>query len=273
MNSQKNKKQRYGLWFGCAAGLVFGCIAWMPDAISLAQAHTALPWLKFLIGLFASVLFFSFAGGLSIRVNSLPFTMFCFGITAVLIALLAGHLPYEVTSQAMRFVDPTLLKMVSLPFHEGALTRTVLTIILNLVVVLFASLFFEYLINQSYLSDSIINAVIPLIIFSLFFAVNGYIANDLNNKPFTTPIQTMGALIQQSQDIQSGHLQLKPGFQSGANTLLALEINVRVPYRILVETYDTTFTQLQLLVQFDQTWYRCFMMGDQLFYCDHYNSQ
>jgi hypothetical protein len=273
INGLKNRKQLYGLWFGCAAGLVFGCVTWMPDAISLAQAHTVLPWLKFLIGTFASILFFSLAGGLAIRLNSLPFAMLCFGTAAVLVALLAGHLPYEITYQAMRFVDPALSKMVSLPFHDGALTRTALTVILNLVIVLFASLFFEYLVSQSYLSASFISAVIPFIIFILFFAVNGYIANDLNNKPFTAPIQKMSALIHQAQDIQSGRLLLKPEFQSWVNTVLALEINVQVPYRILVESYDTTFIQLQLLIQFDRTWYRCFMMGEQLFYCDLYDSQ
>ena len=272
-NGQKNRKLLYGLLFGFAAGLVFGCITWMPDAINLAQAHTVLPWLKFFIGVPVSILFFSLAGVLSLHKDSLVFTILCFGATAILVALLAGHLPYEITDHALRLVDPALSKMVSLPFHEGALTRTTLTIILNLVVVLFASLFFEYSVSQSYRANSLIGAVIPLIIFILFFAVNGTIANDLNNKPFTVPINNMNALIQQAQELQSGRLQLKPEFQSWANTVLALGINLQVPYRILVEKYDTTFIQLQLLVQFDQTWYRCFMMSDQPFYCDHYSSE
>jgi len=273
INGQKNRKWLYGLLFGCAAGLVYGCVTWMPDAINLAQAHTVLPWLKFFIGMPVSILFFSLAGILSFHKNSLPFTMLCFGTTAILVARLAGHLPYEITYQAMRLVDPALSKMVSLPFHEGALTRTVLTVILNLVVVLFACLFFEYSVSQSYLSASLFGAVIPLIIFILFFAVNGYIANDLNNKPISAPIETMSTLIQQGQDIQSGRLQLKPEFQSWVNTVLDLKINVQVPYRILVESYDTTFTQLQLLIQFERTWYRCFMMGDQPFFCDLYSSE
>ena len=245
----------------------------MPYAISLAHAHTVLPWLKFFIGTPVSILFFTLAGLFAIRKDSLPFTMLCFGTAAVLVALLAGHLPYEISDHAMRLVDHDLSRMISLPFHEGALTRTTLTTILNLVVVLFASLFFEYSVSQSYLSDSLIGAVIPLIFFLLFFAVNGYLANDLNNKPFTAPIKNMNSLIQQAQDIQSGRLQLKHEFQSWVNTVLSLEINVQVPYRILVESYDTTFIQLQLLIQFDQTWYRCFMMGDQPFYCDQYKSQ
>jgi hypothetical protein len=270
---KRNLKQLYGFLFGCAAGLVYGCITWMPDAIRLAQAHTALPWLKFFIGTPISILLFFLAGAIAIRKDSLLITMLCFGSAAVLIAILSGHLPYEITGQALGLVDPALSKMVSLPFHEGALTRIALTAILNLVVVLFASFFFEYSVSQSYLANSLIGVVTPLLIFILFFGVNGYVANDLINKPFAAPIQNMNSLIHQAQDIQSGRLQLKPGFQSWANTVLALEIDIQVPYRILVEKYDTTFIQLQLLVQFDQTWYRCFMMGDQPFFCDRYTSQ
>jgi hypothetical protein len=271
--NKKNQKWFYGLAFGFAAGLVFGCITWMPDAISLAQSHTVLPWLKFFIGTPVSILLFSLAGIIAIHKDSLPVTLLCFVTAAIMVAIIAGHLPYEITSWAMRVVDPTLSKMISLPFHEGALTRTVLTVIINFVVAVFASLFFDYLVSQSYLSDSIISAVIPLIIFILFFALNGYIANDLNNKPFTVPIEKMSNLIMQAQDIQSGRLQPQPEFQAWVNTVLNLNINVQVPFRIFVERYDTAFVQLQLLIQFDRTWYRCFMMGDQPFYCDQYKSQ
>jgi hypothetical protein len=273
INGRKTRKWLYGLGFGFTAGLVFGCITWMPDAISLAQSHTVLPWLKFLIGTPVSILLFSLAGIIAIHKDSLPITMLCFATTAVIVALIAGHLPYEITSQAMQVVDPSLSKMISLPFHEGALTRTVLTVIINFVVAVFASLFFDYLVSQSYLSDSIIGAVIPLIIFILFFTLNGVVANDLNNKPFTVPIQKMSNLIGQAQEIQSGQFQLQPEFKSWVNIVLDLNINIQVPYRIFVERYDTAFVQLQLLVQFDQAWYRCFMMGDQPFYCAQYKTQ
>jgi hypothetical protein len=267
INGRRTRKWLYGFGFGFAAGLVFGCITWMPDAIGLAQSHAVLPWLKFCMGTPVSILLFSLAGIIAIHKDSLPFTLICFGSAAVIVAIIAGHLPYEITSRAIQVVDPALSEMISLPFHEGALTRTVLTVIINFVAVVFASLFFDYLVSQSYLSDSIISAIIPLIIFILFFALNGYIANDLNNKPFTVPIEKMSSLIEQAQEIQSGRLQLQPEFQTWVNTVLDLKINIQVPYRIFVERYDTAFVQLQLLVQFDQTWYRCFMMGDQPFYC------
>ena len=273
LNSKENRKWLYGLRFGFAAGLVFGCITWMPDAISLAQSHAVLPWLKFFIGTPVSILLFSLAGIFAIHKDSLPITLLCFSSTAIIMAIIAGHLPYEITSRAMKVVDPALSKMTSLPFHEGALTRTVLTVIINFVVTVIASLFFDYLVSQSYLSDSFIGTVIPLIIFILFFALNGYLANDLNNKPFTVPIEKMSSLISQAQEIQSGRLQLQPEFQTWVNTVLDLDINIQVPYRIFVEKYDIAFVQLQLLVQFDQTWYRCFMMGDQPFYCAQYKSQ
>jgi len=272
INGRKTRKWLYGLAFGFTAGLVFGCITWMPDAISLTQSHSVLPWLKFLIGTPVSILLFSLAGIFAIHKDSLPITMLCFVTTAIFVALIAGHLPYEITSRAMQVVDPSLSKMISLPFHEGAVTRTVLTVIINFVVAVFASLFFDYLVSQSYLSDSIIGTIIPLIIFILFFALNGIVANDLNNKPFTVPIEKMSSLIIQAQDIQSGRLQLQPEFQTWVNTVLNLNINVQVPFRIFVERYDTAFVQLQLLIQFDRTWYRCFMMGDQPFYCAQYKS-
>jgi hypothetical protein len=271
INGRKTRKWLYGLGFGFAAGLVFGCITWMPDAISLAQSHTVLPLLKFLIGTPVSILLFSLAGIIAIHKDSLPVTLLCFSTAAIIVALFAGHLPYEVTSRAMQVVDPSLSKMISLPFHEGALTRTVLTVIINFVVAVFASLFFDYLVSQSYLADSIIGAVIPLIIFTLFFTLNGIVANDLNNKPFTIPIEKMSSLIGQAQEIQSGRLQLQPEFQAWVNTVL--DLNIQVPYRIFVERYDTAFVQLQLLVQFDKAWYRCFMIGDQPLYCAQYKSQ
>ena len=273
INGRRTQKWFYSLGFGFAAGLVFGCITWMPDAISLSQSHAVLPWLKFCIGTPVSILFFSLAGIFAIHKDSLPFTLFCFGSVAIIIAIIAGHLPYEITNRAIQVVDPALSKMISLPFHEGTLTRTVLTVIINFVVAVFASLFFDYLVSQSYLSDSFIGIVIPLIIFLLFFGLNGYVANDLNNKPFSVPIEKMSNLIEQAQDIQSGRLQLQPEFQAWVNTVLDLNINIQVPYRIFVEKYDTTFIQLQLLVQFDQTWYRCFMMGDQPFYCAQYETR
>ena len=261
------KKTSLGLLFGFMAGLAFSLTAWLPDALSLSRAHGLFPWLKLGIGSAATLLLFSLAGWVAIHKPALPVTLLCFGLAAILSAWLAGHLPYEITREAIHMMDADLSNHIPLPYHEGAQTRTVLTIILNCAVVVLAAVFFEPLTSQAYLAASRASIIIPLVIFMAFFAFNGAIANYLINQPFSQPLLRMSTLIQEAQEIQNGRLPAEAARDRWVDTLLTLDIDLRVPYRILVREYDTTFTQLELQVQFGQTWYLCNLWEDQPFFC------
>lgn len=261
------KKNMIGLLFGFIAGLVFALVAWLPDALQLAGSHAVLPWLKFGIGTTAAILLFSLAGWIAIQKHTLIITILCFEIASFLTALLAGHLPFEITKQVMQMTDATFTSLVNLPFHEGALTRTVLTIVISSVPTLIAALFFESLTSQTYLAASRMRVILPVIIFIVFFIFNAFITDDMNNRSLRAPIIHMSALIQQAQKIQSGETIPSSMKDEWVDTILLMDINVRVPYRLLVEKYDTIFSQLELLVQFGQNWYRCNMWEDQPFYC------
>jgi hypothetical protein len=266
-SSTSPNKNAIGFLFGAAAGLAFAMTTWLPDAISLSRAHAVLPWLKFGIGTTVAVLLFSLAGWIAIRKQTLLITIVCFGMASFFTGILAGHLPFDITEEAIRIFDPSLSRLIQLPFQEGAMTRTVLTVVMNTVLVVIASLFFENLASQTYLAASRMDAIFPVIIFMAFFVVGGFIANDMNNRALRSPIVRMDALILEAQKIQSGTLHPNSTSDPWVETVLSLGINVSVPYRILVEKYDTVFSQLELLIQFGQDWYRCNMWEDQPFYC------
>jgi hypothetical protein len=263
-------KPIYGLIFGSAAGFVFSLITWGIDGSILAQSHAILPWLKFGIGSPFAIFITGLAGFLASKRSTIIFNILCFGTSALIISFLAGHLPYEITEKALQFFDPKLSRMVSFNFHEGAVTRLALATFISFVISVLLSFFFEDLVSQAYSSAQFGGLFIPLIIFIIFFAFSGWITDDMVNRPFRNPITQMNTLVQQARDIQSGKMKDKPQWNSWINSILSLEINTNVPYRIITETYDTTFMQVQLLLQFDQSWYRCFVMDAQPFYCVPY---
>lgn len=266
-SSTGSNKAMVGILFGTAAGLAFAMTTWLPDAIDLAKANAVLPWFKFGVGTIVTVVLFSLAGWIAMRKQLLPITIICFEAASFFVGILAGHLPFELTEEAIRIFDPSLTRLIHLPFQEGALTRTVLTIVLNGVLVLIASLFFENLASQAYLAASRMNIILPVVIFIAFFAVGGFIANDLNNRALRSPIVRLDNLIQEAQKIQLRGLQPDSKTDPWVETILSLGINVNIPYRILIEKYDMVFSQLALLIQFEHNWYRCNMWEDQPFYC------
>jgi hypothetical protein len=260
----------YGLIYGCSAGIAFSIVTWGIDGYTLAQSHAVLHWLKFCIGCPIALLVTSLAGYLASKRNSILFNFLCFGISALVISFLAGHLPYEFAEKALELFDPKISQMVSIVFHEGAATRLVLATFISFVIFVIFSFFFDNLVSQAYSSANLGGLIIPMIICILFFGISGWLTDDLINSPFRNPISQMNTLVQQAQEIQSGKMKEDQLGDSWVHSILNLEINTNVAYHIIMETYDTTFMQIQILLQFDQSWYRCYVMDAQPFYCEPY---
>lgn len=256
--------------FGCAAGLTFAIVAWGIDAVILAQSHTFLPLFKFFVGTPVVILIYGLAGYFSVKSNTIGATLLSFGSASILVAILAGHLPYEINWRALQMVNPQVATMLYYPFHEGTATRLILVAVIIFTISVLVSFFFDDIVSPAYISGNLFGAIIQLILFVMFFAVSGWLTDDLINRPLRNPISQVNILVQQAQEIQNKKSIYDPSSHSWVDSILRLEINVNVPYRIITETYDITFSQLQVLVQFDQDWYRCYIIDGQPFYCEPY---
>jgi len=271
--SQKpqNIRAKLGALFGCIAGLIFSFVAWGFDALSIANSHGVLPWLKFLIGSVCVIFLYGVAGFFSAKHGGFLLTIVCFITTALVSAWLVAHLPYEGMNIGIKIFYPLLPDLASHVFHEAAQARFILTTIVFSVIALLSSLFFDNLINQAYAATSRVATILPLIIFSIFFVTTGFIGDYFNNRPFNQPMAQINSFIQKAQSIQQGRITLQPSEDTWADTFLRLNIDLDVPYRVITGEIDPTFSSAQVFVQFSKTWYECLVVLDQPFLCRPHN--
>lgn len=273
-SSQKpqNIRVRLGAFFGGVVGLVFSLIAWGLDALTIADSHGVLPWLKLIVGSVCVISIYGLSGFFSAKRGNFLTTIVFFIIAALISSWLVAHLPYEGMNTGIQIFYTSLPNLVIYTFHEAAQTRFVLTATISSVIALLSSLFFDNLINQAYAATSRIGTILPLIIFSIFFITAGFIGNYFNNRPFSQPMAQINSFIQKAQAIQRGEIAIQPGEHTWADTFLRLDIDLDVPYRVVTGEIEPAFSAAQVFVQFSQTWYECLVVLDQPFFCKPYGS-
>lgn len=268
MKSDLNrKKQVAGLLYGLAAGLAFAFLTWGLDFILLARANGAFSWVKFVPGLLACLLCGSLAGWLTITFQKGWLTFLLWTGMALLFSELAIWLPIKISPAIIKVLDGELGSQLMYPYYPEYDQYFWFGFIATVVAAIICGLLENVLIEQALFSTGIISAMLPPAICVICFGLAGIATDSLLNSYLRKPVQVVDALMQYAVDNTGKEV---PSAEARAMHLAAVRtIKDYLPRerRLIVQEYDQSLFQIEVLIDFEGIWVECITVSDQVSYC------
>lgn len=277
--SSTNPLPRSGLLYGLFAGFALAAALWGWDALLLWQARAMLPWARFLIGLTACLLTFGLAGWLTMRTEKALFGALFWLIAALIPAIFTPLLTFSIWPWLAPLLNPELAGRLALPTVDAqaplwaqapiwtqgifsginAVTFGVTALILGAVEV--------PMVEQTRLSTASGALTGPIILAMTVFTLAGLFADSTMHARLRTPLISLDKTIQfvATNDLTQVDKALARKMHTGA--LNQFKDRARLPYQMIVTNYNSTFDQVDILVNFDGVWAYCITSADQPSYC------
>jgi hypothetical protein len=264
----KQNYMSYSIILGAGAGLAFALFLWGFEFFSLISAHVAYAWLPGVIGMIACVLLCTLAAFLTrILKNALLGVVF-WVLAAVGIAQLLVAIPIKITPWMMGILEPGLLTHLSSnSFNESfrflAGTATILL-----------AVFFGILgLLQNTLVDSAVPAVrpvgrmTPFLVMITVMIIASTMSGEIIKEKFREPLLVTNNLIQFGINHQGEVVPFQEALNVHLSTLDTVKDLINRPYRLFLGTYESSFGQVNVLVDFDGEWVDCTLINAQPVFC------
>ena len=268
MSDQFTKRREHlGVSYGLIAGIAFSLAAWGFDAVSLAKAHVAYPWTKFLPGLLMCSLVGGLIGWVSIKISKGLVTILLWVIYGLMLVGLIIWMPYHVSPYLIKVLKPMLIDWVNYPIVANVNQfRIVGMIVIALPVILCGLL--ENILVDSVLMSSHTGAIITLILGCGFImALAGFAGDELTNKHFREPIQALDDLFKFAIDHQGEELDSLLIRRKHLKSLDGLDDILPRSRQLTLIAFDEFLAQMDIMVNFEGVWVKCTMIYSQPIIC------
>jgi hypothetical protein len=261
-------KQRYGLLFGVLAGVAFTLTTWGTDGFDLAGSHGLWPWIKLGMGGTACIILGGLVNWLAIKISRWPVTLLLWALTGYAFGWLAGRVPFQGVTFLVNRLNPELARLIDYPYGEGMQARLVVTLVVTVGLSVLASVFVGYLVEQSSAASSLFGRLMPIVAWMVMFGLAGSAADSMFNQPLRAPVMVMDDLVQFALDNEN----IPPGNKAALDAHLGAVGSIRPllhrPRRLFLGSYDDLISMVQVLIDFDGTWVRCYVVHEQPGYCE-----
>jgi hypothetical protein len=261
------RKLFVGMLYGMVAGLAFSIFAWGIDAVLLASAHGALPWVKILPGLIICLLSGGLVGWLTIRFESHLLALGLWIALAVFFSRLIIWIPLKISPIFIRLLDINLGAYLKYPYYDSLNQNAWFGFGAIIIVALICGLLEINLIEQALFSSGSFAVLMPLLLCFFGFALVGKTGDSMLNQQIREPVLAVDALLQFAMEnidqevpgdvARSMHL----GATNTIKDYLSLE------RRVIMSNFDESIGQVDVLVDFSGIWVRCTAIYNQVTYC------
>jgi hypothetical protein len=261
------RKLFVGMLYGMVAGLAFSIFAWGIDAVLLASAHGALPWVKILPGLIICLLSGGLVGWLTIRFESHLLALGLWIALAVFFSRLIIWIPLKISPIFIRLLDINLGAYLKYPYYDSLNQNAWFSFGAIIIVALICGLLEINLIEQALFSSGSFAVLMPLLLCFFGFALVGKTGDSMLNQQIREPVLAVDALLQFAMEnidqevpgdvARSMHL----GATNTIKDYLSLE------RRVIMSNFDESIGQVDVLVDFSGIWVRCTAIYNQVTYC------
>jgi len=170
------KKQLTGFFYGLVAGAVFSLTAWGMDAVKLAGANMAFPFMKFIPALIVCALAGGLAGWLSIRVGHWLVSIILWLLFALLVVWLVLWLPIEGSAELLRFLSPNLTHWIEYVSIDGLMQFRVVGLIVIGIPCLLCGVVENNLVEQALAAQGVGGWIAMLLVAALLLGAAGFAA-------------------------------------------------------------------------------------------------
>ena len=265
--------QRLGALSGGLTGLALAVGLWGPDALGLGQAHMPLLYPSLLMGATSVVGLGVLAGWLAARTSRILIGVTPWLAAAILSALIAGHMPFEIRTLLVWLADRRFWGLPIYPFDFAAYTRLVVASFFTVLVLALLGLVQGYRLDgvRSVLDAQHLNASAWLLLLLPMPVVigAGLVADNIVNSPLRDPAAMVAEIIKvgggYTGDLDA--LSQQTGLHYSA--IVSVRASLSGPFRLMLGDIDLGDQKAVVVVALFDTgaWINCRVVLDRVSFC------
>lgn len=262
------ENRRLGLGFGFLMGLAYIAGTWGLDAYEMTAASAMLPWLRLALGSLLVVPLCMLAGWLVAQADSALVGLVTWLLMAVPLNYWVGHVPYEVASWVVGRLTPELQGLQVYPFSVSALTRLWISAAISAVLLAIAGALQTSVIDAARNTNLVVRRFFAFLVCVPFFILAGVFADLMIQRPLRQPLVVVNDLIQYALDTEGQEVDPIMARSMHVGALNAVRLSLHQPRRLVLGDFDLEdLESARVLVDFNGTWARCYVIAGQVSYC------
>lgn len=252
----ESRRNRTAILISALGAAFFACSAWGYDFVLLSIAHGVMPWIKFVAGMFISIVSGGFCGYLSVKTSKLAVIMFYWLIWGFFISWITSLLPFGFQEYVLKTFVPLLSGEIDYPLENQG-TRLFLAWLIVIALSMIISFLYPNLVDSVLANIHPGATIIFVLLWSALFVVMGKSLDTVYNQPLRKAVLLTHETIQEAREYRD---VLDNGKEASNHKILAmrpLKDLLDRPYTLVVKSYDQTIEQIKIIADFDGFWYTC----------------
>jgi hypothetical protein len=264
----REARNRQDVLIGFIASMVFVVFAWGIDTYQLFTSNYILPWIKLAIGVIPVVAIITGTTWLGTKLNHIVVKTLLWMAAATVLSLIISTISFKGAETVYKFFLPEIADRLSYLATEGIESRLFIVIVMTNILFILGGLLIDSASQAVITASGMFGWVFSVLFCLAFFAGAGFTADSNFN---TELRENVIAIDEQIEFVSQLDLEdLTEGEQRMIRRFTRLEVDLQSPRRLLVATFDESFSQTQVLINFDGTWTQCLSLNGRVGTCQRF---
>lgn len=269
MESKKREireaRNRQDILIGFIASIVYVIFAWGIDSIQLLTSNYTLPWIKLAIGALPSIVIITGTTWLGTKLNHIVIKTLLWMTAATILSLIVSFVTFNGAESVYKLFLPNIADRLSYMATAGIESRLFIVIVMTNILFILGGILIDSASQAVIISSGIFGWIFGVVFCLAFFAGAGFTA-DSN---FNTELRDNVIAVDEQIEIvsQLDLEQLTEREQRIVQRFTRLDVDLHSPRKLLVATFDESFSQTQVLINFGGIWTQCLSLNGRVGSC------
>ena len=264
----REARNRQDVLIGFIASLVYVLFAWGLDAFQLFTTHYTLPWVKLVIGAIPAIAIITGATWLGTKLNHVVIKTLIWMFAATILSLIISFNTFQGTETVYKYFLPEIADRLSYLVTEGIESRLFIVIIMTNILFILGGLLIDSASQAVIVSSGLFGWIFAIIFCLAFFVVAGFTADSNFN---TELRENVAAIDDQIEFVSQLDLEnLTEREQRMVMRFTRLDVDLNSPRKLIIATFDESFSQTQVLINFGGTWTQCLSLNGRVGSCKRF---
>ena len=259
-------RKRLDILIGTLGGLAYSVLAWGIDGYLLKQNNGSVPWLKLAISIPVVIIIFFTAASFSASYNNLIIRSLIWMATATILSFLISILSFHGSEFVIKTIYPNNADQINYILPESIRGRLFVIIVMSNILFFIGGMLIDTASEALIKSSGIIGWALPILICLVFFGGAGYVADANFNFQLRDQIIAVNQQISEAAQINTTKMTKRQ--EKLIHRFTKLNVPLDSPRRLLVGSFDETFSQSVILIDFDGIWARCTALNGMVGNCE-----
>lgn len=260
------ERKKGEILIGLLGGIVYAVFVWGLDGFILQQINGSLPWLKFLIGTPIVMFIFMIAAWLSAKFTNLLIRSIIWMATSTLLSFLISFITFQGTEFALKTINNNLVDQINYVLLDSIRGRLFVIITMSNILFLIGGLLIESATEAKTKASSYIGWIFPILLCMLFFGGAGYVADANFNLKLREQVQSLNKQIIEASQMNSVNPTDRQKRLIRRYTKLGVDLEGK--RRFIISSFDESFTQSRIIINFDGIWAYCTAINGMIGNCE-----